>query len=575
MAGLLDIHPSIVDPEVRRQSRLLAVCIGVLTGLFVCVDLVLTATSPGYTPPWFGYALLAGTFVLNRAGHYGAASAVVMAMFPLVGLGQVYLGTTNMPLMSLGYVALAPMLGAIFLPIWGVVVLTVMSLVGILLVPVFVPALADQGASLLGPLSMNVMVGVLASLYMHHRNGVEADRRKVLLAEIAEREQLEERLRQAHKLEALGKLAGGVAHDFNNVLMVILGNVALMNRRAPASELQQIESAASSAAGLTRQLLAFGRRALIEPTVLDLGVVLRESVEMVRRIIGERITVEHSIPEAPLAARLDRAQIEQVLLNLATNARDAMPDGGALRIELEALTLSRGQGVLPPDGAEGRYVCIRVSDEGTGMDEATRARIFEPFFTTKAKGHGTGLGLSSVFGSVSQAGGFIRVCSEPGHGTRFELFFPRADESELTRTKDRISDAPARRGRERVLLVEDDEGVRAVVTLILSEAGYDVTQAGSLREARSVWQHLGPPIALVIVDVVLPDGRGLDLASELRAERPGLPLLCMSGYAETEHGASALEDLARLQKPFGADELLGKVRAAIEAGASRSAALSA
>jgi signal transduction histidine kinase/ActR/RegA family two-component response regulator len=574
LAGLLDIHPSIVDPEVRRQSRLLSVCILVLTAIFVCVDVTLSLSAPGYQPPWLGYVLLVGTLLLNRAGRYRAASILVMAMFPLVGFGQVYLGTTTMPFLAFGYVALAPMLGAIFLPIWGVVALTLMNMAGVLLAPVFVSQLADQVPRLVGPLSMNAMVGVLASLYMHHRNGVEADRRRALLAELGERERLEDRLRQAQKLEALGKLAGGIAHDFNNVLMVILGNAALLQRRDASPEVLRIESAASSAAALTRQLLAFGRRAVIEPTVLDVGTVVGESVEMVRRLIGEQVVVEHDLPVETLAARLDRAQIEQVLINLATNARDAMPEGGTLRIELEAVTLGPTHPTLAPDAAPGRYVCISVSDEGIGMDPTTRERIFEPFFTTKEKGSGTGLGLASVFGSVSQAGGFIRVWSEPGHGTRFELFFPRADENELSNPPPRISEKPARRGRERVLLVEDDEGVRAVVTLILSEAGYDVLAAATLGDARAQWTAAESPFSLVILDVVLPDGRGLELAAELRVAQPLLPLMCMSGYADGLDGGAMPQGMLRLQKPFTADELLGQVRAALDAGA-RSEALSA
>jgi signal transduction histidine kinase/ActR/RegA family two-component response regulator len=566
LAGLLDIHPSIVDPEVRRQSRLLSVCILVLTAIFVCVDVALSLSAPGYQPPWLGYGLLVGTFLLNRAGRYRAASIIVMAMFPLVGFGQVYFGTTTMPFLSFGYVALAPMLGAIFLPIWGVVALTSMNLAGILFAPAFVSELAAEAPRLVGPLSMNAMVGVLASLYMHHRNGVEADRRRALLAELAERERLEDRLRQAQKLEALGKLAGGIAHDFNNVLMVILGNAALLQRRDASPEVLRIESAASSAAGLTRLLLAFGRRAVIEPTVLDVGKVVGESVEMVRRLIGEQVAVELDVPGQALAARLDRAQIEQVLLNLATNARDAMPDGGTLRIEVEAITLRPGHPALAPDATPGRYVCISVADEGIGMDDATRERIFEPFFTTKQKGHGTGLGLASVFGSVSQAGGFIRVWSEPGQGTRFELFFPRADENELSSPLPQISEKPARRGRERVLLVEDDEGVRAVVTLILSEAGYEVLAAGTLRDARSQWAATESPFSLVIVDVVLPDGRGLEFAAEVRSARPLLPLMCMSGYADGADGGATPQGMLRLQKPFTADELLGQVRRALDAG---------
>jgi CheY-like chemotaxis protein len=251
-----------------------------------------------------------------------------------------------------------------------------------------------------------------------------------------------------------------------------------------------------------------------------------------------------------------------------------MPKGGTLRIALEPLLLTGADAERPPEIAPGRFVCVRVSDDGVGMDEATRARIFEPFFTTKGPGLGTGLGLASVFGSVSQAGGFIRVCSSPGMGTRFDLYFPRADEAQLPSTQPQASEAPARRGRERILMVEDDEGVRAVVTLILSEAGYDVMSASSLSEARSLQRGDATPFALMITDMVLPDGRGLELAKELRVLQPGLAVLCMSGYADGADGHSIAPDMARLQKPFSADELLDKVRALIDPAESQ-AALSA
>jgi CheY-like chemotaxis protein len=314
---------------------------------------------------------------------------------------------------------------------------------------------------------------------------------------------------------------------------------------------------------------------VITPTVLDMGAVVGESVEMLRRIIGENVAVELTPPSTRLAARLDRAQIEQVLFNLATNARDAMPGGGTLRIAVEAVQLSRADAVLPPEVAAGRYLCVHVGDTGKGMDAATRERIFEPFFTTKAPGRGTGLGLASVFGSVSQAGGFIHVCSELEAGTRFSLYFPRIDEAELEGRTERTSDAPARRGHEHILMVEDDEGVRAVVTLILTEAGYEVTQASTLAEARGLHHAHAASFSMVITDLVLPDGRGLELATELRLARPGLPVLCVSGYADGVGGEGLPPGVERLQKPFGAEELLLKVRALLDLADSQGAALSA
>jgi CheY-like chemotaxis protein len=250
-----------------------------------------------------------------------------------------------------------------------------------------------------------------------------------------------------------------------------------------------------------------------------------------------------------------------------TNARDAMPNGGTLRITASSRHLTRGQGELPPDSAEGTYICLSVSDDGVGMDEETRQRVFEPFFTTKPRGRGTGLGLATVFGIVTQSAGFIRVSSQPGRGSRFDLFFPRSSQP-VDLIVATASVAPAR-GVERILVVEDDDGVRAVVSMILAEAGYDILQARSLRQARAMLDEHDRSIALVITDLVLTDGHGLDLVSELRKRRPSLPVLCMSGYAEREGDDGSMlglmQGIAHLQKPFSFDDLLSKVRSLLDA----------
>jgi signal transduction histidine kinase/ActR/RegA family two-component response regulator len=554
------------DVEMGRQSRLLEVCLAVLMALFVCVDLALSATTPGYTTPFIGYLLIVATFALNRVGHYRIAAAIAMAMFPLVAFGQVYTERAHLPLLTLGYVALAPMLGAIFLPIWGVVLLTAMNVLGIAIAGVVVPSLAAQRAMLVGPLSVNAMVGVLASLYMKHRNGLEADRRAHLLAEIDQRKKLEDRLRQVQKMEALGQLAGGIAHDFNNVLTVILGNAALLSRRFPSAELQQIETAATSAAGLTRQLLAFGRKTVIEPTVVDVAHVVREAVSMMRHIIGESVIIEYEMPIEPAPVLVDRAQLDQVLLNLATNARDAMQPGGRLLLTVSGLELGSEDGRLSPEAPPGPYVRIGVIDDGAGMDEPTRLRIFEPFFTTKARGQGTGLGLATVLGIVAQSGGFINVWSKVGRGTRFELYFPRSFAA-LDAIRDNPRAVPPR-AAECVLLLEDEPLVRNVVSLILSGAGYSVLEAATLKQARALWAERHASIGAVLTDVVLPDGKGVAFARELRAQRPELAVLCMSGYAE-EFGSDGLpQGVVHLQKPFTSEELLAKLRMQIEAPAT-------
>jgi len=553
--SLFDPHPGLTDPETRRQSRLLGISLAVLLGVFIPVDTALVLTTPGYAPPWLGYAMLVTTSVLNRRGWYRAAAAIAMAMFPLVVFGSVYSGQAKLPFVTFGYLALAPMLGAIFLPIWGVALITVANLCGIALAPWFAPELAGRFSQLVGPLSINTMVGVLAGLYMHHRNGVEADRRRAA-------HQRAEQLRQAQKLEALGRLSGGVAHDFNNALMVILGNVALLRRRQTSPELEQIEAAVQSAATLTRQLLAFSRGAALEPRLLELGDAVGGTISMIRRLIGEDIEVRYRRADQPWLARVDASQLEQVLLNLATNARDAMPRGGTLEIALDNVALDAERARRSGEAKPGEYVRLRVSDTGSGMDEQTRQRIFEPFFTTKERGKGTGLGLAMVFGTVSQSGGFVEAHSEPGRGTRFDLYFPRAHGVPSESVQGAHTGSA---GSETLLLVEDEDSVRKVVTLILEAAGYKVLAAGSPAQAHELWSLHAPRVALLITDEVMPGGRGTDLVAELRRARPGLRALCMTGYAEPDGNGEPIADLSMIQKPFESELLLRRVRELLDA----------
>ncbi|MET0385110.1 MAG: ATP-binding protein [Polyangiales bacterium] len=368
------------------------------------------------------------------------------------------------------------------------------------------------------------------------------------LVDTSERRNLEDQLRQAQKMEALGRMSGGIAHDFNNVLTVIMASVALLRRRSPSPELDHIDKAARSAAALTSKLLAFSRGAVLAPRVLDLDKVVHDVLPLIMRLTGPDVGVEHKTSDARWSARIDGTQLEQVLLNLAANARDAMPDGGTLGIQVEDISLPAGD-----------YVRLRVSDTGVGMDEATRRHIFEPFFTTKPRGEGTGLGLAMVFGAVTQSGGFIETHSELGEGTRFDLFFPRA--SVAPPTRDGALWEP-RRGSETLLVVDDDPAVRDVIGLILEGAGYHVRLACSASEARACFAAHGTEIALLITDEVMPDGRGSELAFELRRVRASLPALCMTGYVEPR--ASDAErpaaELPTLQKPFEDQVLLHRVR---------------
>ena len=277
---------------------------------------------------------------------------------------------------------------------------------------------------------------------------------------------------------------------------------------------------------------------------------------MIRRLIGEDIEVRYEAAAEPWLTRIDPNQLEQILLNLATNARDAMPRGGTLELAVDNLKLDGEQPQSSADGRAGEYVRLRVSDNGSGMDEATRQHLFEPFFTTKERGKGTGLGLATVFGTVSQSGGFIDVESAPGEGARFDLYFPRAQGM----ARDHTPDGPTAVGRETLLLVEDDAAVRRVTALILEDAGYHVLAASSPAHARALWSAQAAKIALLITDEVMPGGRGSELVVELRRARPGLRALCMTGYSDSIGAGTQVADLPMLQKPFEAGVLLRRVR---------------
>jgi signal transduction histidine kinase len=664
--SLFEPHPALTDPEVRRRSQLLSVCLVVLGLIFACVDTVLSVSIADYRVPWFGYAALLGAFTLNRAGYYRIAAPIVVMMFPIVVFVLIYSGH-GYPDVSFGYLVIAPMVAAIFLPVWGVGALTALNLIGIAITPLIEPFMISGLPQLIGLLSVNAMVGLLAWLYMHHRNALERDRRRALedgeerlrlsldaakmgtwqldcereqlsldaraseligplntpaallaafesegagalsdalaatiagkqpgfelvgrlrsqgiarhveltgravsdrsgralcvngtLVDVSARRNLEEQLQRSQKMEALGRMSGGIAHDFNNVLTVILVSVALLRRRTSAPELDEVDAAARSAAALTGKLLAFSRGAVIAPRVLDLNAVVRDAVAMVTRLIGEDIVIRHHPSDGCWPIRIDGNQLEQVLLNLAANARDAMPDGGTLTIEVENVTL--GPHDLPehPDAVAGAYVRLRVSDTGRGMDADIQRHIFEPFFTTKERGKGTGLGLATVFGTVSQSGGFIETQSTPGQGSRFDLYFPKAHGSVSAAQRTSVQ---TKRGSETLLLVEDDVSVRKLLGMILEGAGYRVLSAPTVPEARATFAEHQHEIALLITDEVMPGGRGSDLVVELRRIRPELRALCITGYIEPRATSTGEPvQLATLQKPFEDELLLRRVR---------------
>jgi nitrogen-specific signal transduction histidine kinase/ActR/RegA family two-component response regulator len=394
--------------------------------------------------------------------------------------------------------------------------------------------------------------------------------RPVIAAESTDVKQRERPLRQAQKLEALGRLASGVAHDFNNLLTVINGYGELLLKRMPADNplrgaVEQIAKAGSQAAGLTRQLLAFARQQDVEPAVLDLNQLIQELEKMLRRLIGEDINLTTVLAPQLHAVRADPCKMEQILVNLAVNARDAMPKGGRLSIETCNVTLEvareDGRAKIPPGG----YVMVTVKDTGCGMAPEVLARVFEPFFTTKDPEHGTGLGLANVASMVEEAGGHITVHSTVGAGTTFAIYLPRQTVS--SRPSSAPSAAPAlARGTETILLVEDEVAVLTLARTVLTNCGYKVLEASCGPEAlRLAQQHPGP-IHLLVTDVIMPDMNGRDLADCLTALRPGLKSLCLSGYSRNVISARGAQELGLplLQKPFGVGQLANKVREVLD-----------
>jgi signal transduction histidine kinase len=376
---------------------------------------------------------------------------------------------------------------------------------------------------------------------------------------------------QSQKIEAIGRLTGGIAHDFNNLLTVILGRTALALQSLKSEDplrgsLEQVHQTAGRAAALTHQLLAFSRTQRLEPRILDLNAVVADMGQMLERLIGEQIRLVTALDPALGTVRADRGQLEQVIMNLVVNARDALPEGGQLtletaNVELDAAFARRHLGSRP-----GPYVLLTASDTGTGMSPDVRAHLFEPFFTTKGVGKGTGLGLATVYGIVKQSDGYISVYSEPGRGTTFKVYLPRVElPAEQVEPPEPRAGAP--RGSETILLVEDEEAVRALARDILEAQGYAVLEAGHGVEALSVCETHPGPIQLVLTDVVMPKMGGRELAERLTAPRPEARVLYMSGYTEHAIGPRGPLDARApfIQKPFTSDVLARKVREVLDA----------
>jgi nitrogen-specific signal transduction histidine kinase len=398
----------------------------------------------------------------------------------------------------------------------------------------------------------------------------EAESFEMITEDITERRSLEQQLRQSQKMEAVGRLAGGVAHDFNNLLTVIKGYSELMlEQTAPGgplrAEAEEVKKAADRAASLTRQLLAFSRQQVLAPRILDLNAAVGNIEQMLRRLLGEDIELSTVLGEKLGQVKADPGQVEQVIMNLAVNSRDAMSRGGKLTIETANVALDESYMREHGGVKSGRYVMLAVSDTGTGMDEETRSRIFEPFFTTKEMGKGTGLGLSTVYGIVKQSEGYIWVYSEAGQGTTFKVYLPRVDES-ADESQKMAALGSGDRGTETILLVEDEDGVRALVKQVLSRQGYTVIETRHGREALQECERHSGPIPLLLTDVVLPQMSGRELAERLKALRPDIKVLYMSGYTDDailRHGVID-QETAFLQKPFTTSVLARKVREVLD-----------
>lgn len=382
----------------------------------------------------------------------------------------------------------------------------------------------------------------------------------------AEQRQLEDRLRQAHKMEAVGRLAGGVAHDFNNLLTVIRGNTDLLLDhknvdRSQSKYLDQIQKAADRAVSMTRQLLAFSRMQVLQPKVIDLNLVISEMSKMIPRLIGEHIEFGF-LPEPQLSPVLaDPGQMEQVILNLAVNARDAMPNGGRISVRTKNVAMDTVQAAKRPPMRPGDYVLLSVSDTGQGMDATTRAHIFEPFFTTKEVGKGTGLGLATVYGIVKQSGGFIWVESEKGKGAAFEIYLPSCKKPISVREGITRADAMPG-GSETILVVEDEPAVRELACEFLKNGGYKILEARDGAEGLGLGISYPDPIDLLLTDMLMPQMNGADLAEKLRGVRPNLRVILMTGYTEfsEKKDERTAARASVLQKPFSRLTLLERVR---------------
>ena len=391
---------------------------------------------------------------------------------------------------------------------------------------------------------------------------------EIIVEDVTERRALEKQLHQVRKFEAIGQLAGGIAHDFNNVIGAMMGWAELGSEQAPADSrlseyFKKIRAQASRAAGLTRQLLAFARRQILEPQDIQLNTVVTDVLSLLEKVIGKDVEIKTSLAAELAVVRADSSQIEQVLMNLCLNARDAMPAGGCLTIETRNTDLDDEACRRTPGLSPGRHVELVVSDNGIGMDAKTREHIFEPFFTTKEPGKGTGLGLATVFGIIRQHGGFVAVDSAPNKGTRFRLYLPAVKQAaKLAEPRCIPVETDFRGGKETMLIADDHEGIREMVRSALEGCGYRVLFAVDGEEAILMFEEQASEINLVVLDMVMPRMGGLEAAERMRRIRPELPVIFTTGYrADHEALTTVIENGgAVVEKPFDPKKLARRVR---------------
>jgi len=394
----------------------------------------------------------------------------------------------------------------------------------------------------------------------------EIDHFDLMVQDITKQHNLEEQLRQAQKMEAIGRLAGGVAHDFNNLLGVIIGYSELaLDQIGPGNavrgQVEQIRKAGERASALTRQLLAFSRQQVLDTKTLNLNAIISDMAQMLLRLIGEDVELQTKLDSQLHAIRGDQGQIEQVIMNLAVNSRDAMPQGGKLMIETRNTTVDDDELQRRTPMTPGDYILLIISDTGVGMDTETQAHIFEPFFTTKAQGKGTGLGLATVYGVVKQSGGYIWVYSEPGVGATFKVYLPRVLEEPRTGQAPDLGDG--HQGAETVLVVEDEASLRTFTTTLLQNSGYTVVEAGDGEEALALAGQYKRPIHLLLTDMIMPGMNGPAVAEKLASLHPETKVLFMSGYTGFVSRGLIDPHAVLVSKPFTREELLRKIREAL------------